>query len=160
MNYTTAILLVRSDIKVVAVSYEVNADGTGREPFVNYKTPDPDLKVGDFVIIPTDTRHRLTVARVEVLDVEIDPASATPVNWLVSSAIDRTAYDSLLSAEANVIAAIKSAETRRAREELASKLLADNPELKQFGTLNVAALEGPAPVTPPAAPYRDPPSEF
>ena len=145
MNYSTAILLVRKDIRVVDVSYEVDKDGKGIRPFTAYKTPDDTLKVGDYVVIPTDTRHGMTVGRIEATDVEVDFDSPVQMKWLVGGAIDLSGYAALQAAEADALAAIRSAETRRKREELAAKLLADNPDLQRLGALDVnAALPAPA----------------
>lgn len=146
MNYSTAILLVRKDIRTVAVSYDVTAEGKGVAPFTTYKTPDPSVKVGDLVIVPTDTRHCMTVGRVEAVDMEVDFDSPAQLKWLVGPAIDTTAYDALLAAESEAIVAIRSAETRRKREELAEKLMADNPDLQRLGSLDV----NPALAAPPS----------
>ncbi len=140
MNFSTAIFLVRSDIRAVAVSYDVDSEGKGIRPFVMHKTADQTMGVGDYVVIPTDTRHGLTVARVEEVDLEVDFDNMTPAKWIVG-ALDLGAYENLLAKETEVIDAIKSAEKRRKREELADKLRADTPEVAQFTDL---ALPSPA----------------
>lgn len=142
MNYSTAIFLVRKDIRAVAVSYEVDKDGKGVGPFVVYKTPNPNIDVGHYVVVPTDTRHGMTVGRVEEIDVEIDFDSPVQVKWIVDG-VDRQAYEAVLAAEGEAITAIRSAEKRRKQEELAAKLIADNPDLQAFGTMDVPALAAP-----------------
>lgn len=146
MNYSTAIFLVRSDIRAVAVSYDVDSEGKGIRPFVIFKTPDPTVSVGDFVIIPTDTRHKMTVARVEEVDLEIDFASTTQIGWLVGG-VDRSAFEAVTAMEGQAITAIKSAEKRRAQEELRDKLIADNPGLRAFETIDVTPALPAPPVT-------------
>lgn len=144
MNFSTAIFLVRKDIRAVSVSYEVDKDGKGIGPFTVFKTADPSLAVGQHVVIPTATRHNMTVGRVEHVDVEIDFDSGVQVQWLVG-AVNLEGYEALLARENEIIDAIKSAEKRRKQEELAAKLLADNPDIKSFGNLDVLpALSGPA----------------
>lgn len=139
MNYSTAIFLVRKDIRAVAVSYEVDGDGKGIKPFTIYKTPDHDLAVGAYVVIPTDTRHGMTVARVEEVDVDLDVDYPGQVKWLVGS-VDRGFYDGLITAENEVVATIKSAEKRRRQDELAAKILADNPDLQALSAMALPAL--------------------
>lgn len=146
MNYSTALFLVRSDVRAVAVSYEVDAEGKGKRPFVTFKTMDPSIAVGQYVVIPTGTRHDMTVVRVEEVDVEVDLDSTVQINWIVGP-VDVAPYEAIISAENEAIAAIKSAETRRKKEELAAKLVADNPDLqrlKEFGAPSALAppLEG------------------
>lgn len=142
MNYSTAIFLVREDVRAVTVSYEIDKDGKGIRPFTTFKTTDPAVSVGDFVVIPTGTRHDMTVCRVEEVDVEVELNSTTHINWLVGT-VDRTAYEAIVEAEDRAIDAIKSAEKRRAREELAAKLLADNPDLQRLGSLDVTPVLAP-----------------
>lgn len=135
MNYSTALFLVRSDVRAVDVSYEVDAEGKGKRPFIPFKTMDPTIKVGQYVVIPTGTRHDMTVVRVEEVDVEIDLDSPAQVSWVVGP-VDVAPYEAIIAAENDAIAAIKSAEKRRKQEELAAKLVADNPDLqrlKEFG---------------------------
>lgn len=142
MNYTTAIFLVREDVRAIAVSYEVDKDGKGVRPFTTFKTADQTVAVGDYVIVPTGTRHDMTVCRVEQVDIEVDLHSTAQVQWLVGI-VDRTAYDAVVEAEERAIEAIKSAEKRRAREELAAKLIADNPDLQRLKAFDTAALAAP-----------------
>jgi len=139
MNFSTAIFLINKDVRAVAVSYEKNGDGTGAAPFHTFKTFDQDLKIGDHVVIPTDTRHGMTVARVEAVDVEIDFDSAVQIKWLVDR-VDTVAAQAIAAQEADAIARIKSAEARAARDKLAAKLLADNPDLAALPLSNVSAL--------------------
>lgn len=143
MNYSTAIFLVRKDIRAVAVSYETDNEGKGIKPFTIYKTPDPELAVGAYVVIPTDTRHGMTVARVEEVDVDLDVDHGGSVKWLVGQ-VDRSFYDSLIETENEVIAKIKSAEKRRRQEELAEKILADNPDLRELSAMAIPSLPAPA----------------
>lgn len=147
MNYSTAILLVNKDVRVVGVSYEVLPDGKGVKPYTLFKTLDQTIRVGDHVTIPTDTRHKMTVGRVEEVDVEIDFDSPTQIGWLVGR-VDTAPYEATLSQEGDAIQAIKSAEQRSKREELARKLLADNPSLEG---LSIVTGSGPALVAPPEA---------
>lgn len=132
MNYSTAIFLINSDVRAVSVSYEQDHEGKGVKPFVIYKTFDPDVAVGDFVAIPTGTRHNMTVGRVEEIDVEVDVDYSGDMKWLVDR-IDTSQRDAIEAKEADAIATIKSAEKKARQDELRAKLIADNP------TLNVLA---------------------
>lgn len=139
MNFSTAIFLINKDVRAVAVSYEQSADGKGVAPFHTFKTFDQDLKAGDYVVIPTDTRHGMTVARVEAVDVEVDFDSSVQFKWLVDR-VDTAGAQAIAAQEADAIARIKSAEARAARDKLAARLLADNPDLAALPLSNVSAL--------------------
>lgn len=139
MNFSTAIFLINKDVRAVAVSYEQTADGKGVAPFYTFKTFDPDVAVGDHVVIPTDTRHGMTVARVEAVDVEVNFDSSVQLKWLIDRVDTKTVQD-IAAQETEVIARIKSAEARAARDKLAAKLLADNPDLVALPLSTVDAL--------------------
>jgi len=96
MNYSTAVMLFNSDIRAVRVSYDPNDKAGGVVKSYLFKTLDPDLKVGDFVSIPTDTRHLLTVAKVEEVDSEIDFESNLEIKWIVSR-VPTKEYESILA---------------------------------------------------------------
>lgn len=145
-NYSTAIFLVRDDVRCMMVSYDVDAEGKGVRPFVPFKTFDTGMKVGDRVLIPTDTRHRMTVARVEEVDVEVDIGSSAQMQWLIDT-VDDTAYKAVLAQERDGIDQIKAAERRSQQRELREKLLADNPDLQALAKIatDAPALPAPAP---------------
>lgn len=142
MNYTTAIFLVNDDALAVHVSYELEPDGkTGKGPWEIFKSMDRSLEVGDYVAVPTATRHCRTVVRVEAVKPgnTVDLASPTPLKWIIGR-VDEAAYDEIVKMEAAAIDKIKSAEARAAREELRAKLLADNPDISALADLNTKAL--------------------
>lgn len=143
MNYSSAIFLVRDDVRLVSVSYEVDAEGNGKRPFYQFKTMDPTLAVGDYVNMPTDTRHKMTVARIEEVDLEVDLDSPAQLSWIISK-VDTVSYVSIVQAEADAILVMKSAEKNRRRTELREKLIADNPELNTFKNVTTTALPAPA----------------
>lgn len=143
MNYSTAIFLINKGARAIKATYEADEKAT-RELF---KTLDPTIKEGDLVVVETNTRHNMTVCKVVEVDVDFDIESSTPVRWIISK-VDQAAYDSLKVHEDNAIKAIKSAELRRKREELAKSLLADNssPEIQALAVIDakpeVAKIEG------------------
>ena len=98
-------------------------DGTGTKPYTLYKTLDPSLKVGDFVIVPTDSRHKMTVARVEAVDADVDFESPTEVKWIVAR-INKEENDNILAEEKKWIETLKQSEKRRKREEIKKNMLA------------------------------------
>lgn len=143
MNYSTAIFLINSDVRAVAVSYETDHEGKGKPPFTTFKTFEDDIVEGDYVVIPTGTRHDMTVARVEEVDVEIDLESSAQMHWIVDR-VDTTARNKVEAQEAEAIAKIKSAEKRAKQDQLREKLLADNPDLAGLSIVNAAASALPA----------------
>lgn len=138
MNYSTAIFLINSDVRAVSVSYEQDAEGKGIKPFYTFKTFDPDVAKEDYVVIPTGTRHNMTVARVEEVDLEVEVDSTADLKWLVGR-VDTAAYEAVVRQEQDAIATIKSAEKRAKQEELKAKLLADNPDLQRLAQIGTDA---------------------
>ena len=123
MNTSTVIFLVNDTVRAVDAMYETDPN----KKRTTFKTLDQTIKVGDLAVVPTDTRHKFTVVKVVDVDVNIDLESPITVDWIVAK-IDLTDHELVSSQEADMIKVIKSAETRRKREELAKALMADNKD--------------------------------
>lgn len=147
MNYSTAIFLVNPKVRCIAASYELNAKGEPAQ--VNpFKTLDPTIMVGDFVVVPTETRHMMTVCRVEDVDLDVDFDNPAQMRWVVGK-VDTVAHAEILAREDSAIQMMKSAEKRSKQEELRRKLIADNPQLAALQNIGLqddrAALAPPPP---------------
>jgi len=141
VNYTTAVFLINKHVRALKATYESN-DGA---PQTVFKTLDPSIAVGDFVVVPTDTRHKMTVCKIVETDCDIDMDSPTAVAWIIGK-VDREGYETTLKNEAQAVQQIKAAELRKKREDLANNLLANH--LDTIKALPIAAMNGdkPAPV--------------
>lgn len=122
MNYSTALFLINKNLRGVLCTYE-NYEKPKATDKVMYKTLDPDIKVGDYVIVPTTTRHNMTVVRVTDVDVEPDFDSDKEVKFIVGK-VDKTEYDVIRIQEDQAIETMKAAEATSKREELKKKLMA------------------------------------
>ena len=72
MNYSLSIFLIRQDVRCVAGIYEAKVDGQPEPKRGLFKTLDPSIQVGDFVPVPTTTRHRMTVNQIVAVDLDVD----------------------------------------------------------------------------------------
>lgn len=135
MNYSTAVFLINKHARAIACTYEA-ADNSARTTF---KTLDPEVKVGDFVVVPTDTRHKMTVCKVVEADVDVDFDSTVQMAWIISR-VDRAPHEQILAQEAQAVATIKSGELRKKREDLAKSLLAD--KVADLKALPITAMNG------------------
>lgn len=120
MNYSTAIFLISDKARALLCTYECgeNAKRT------LFKTLDQTIGVDDYVVVPTDTRHKMTVVKVVEIDVEPDFDTAEDVAWVIG-VVHREDYEVLKAQEGDAIAKIKAAEKRKKREELRAALIAD-----------------------------------
>lgn len=123
MNYTTAVFLINNNVRAIQATYEAG-DSAVRTTF---KTLDPSIKPDDLIIVPTDTRHKMTVCKVMEVDVELDLDTSTPVAWVIGK-VNSAPYNLVLEQEQQAISAIKSAELRRKRAELSKAMFADNED--------------------------------
>ena len=112
MNDSMQIFIVTDDAKAVLLEY--NPDDKRDQPTIA-KTFRTDLMVGDTVIVETNTRHRMTVAKVLQTDIEPDIESETWVPWIVEK-VSLDAFRALQDKEAGMIVAIKKAEKTIARK--------------------------------------------
>jgi hypothetical protein len=120
MNYSTAIFLFRADVRAIDCTYEDDEDA----PRYTYKSMNPNIKVDDYVLIPTKTRHCMTVAKVAAVDIAHDPDWDFDMQWIIG-VVDTREHESILDQEKRAITKIKGAEKRRQREGLAEALRAD-----------------------------------
>lgn len=123
MNKTTAVFLINDRVRAIRASYEADTPTT-KAPTELFKTFDPDIKVGDLVTVVSNTRHNVTVCKVQAVDVEFDIETTANVQWVIGK-IDMAPHLATLGMEEDALAAIASAEKNRKREELRKSLLAD-----------------------------------
>lgn len=147
MNYSTAVFLINKNMRAVQAVYEPgNPDGWQPPgPVVKrttFKTLDPSIKIGDFVIVPTNTRHGMTVCKIVEVDSDIDFDSAVSVDWIIGK-IDRAPFERTLADEGVAIQAMKSAELRKRRDDLRTALFAD--QMEALKALPMTALNGEVP---------------
>lgn len=135
MNYTTAVFLINKHVRAIVATYETG-DSAVRTTF---KTLDPTIAIADFIIVPTDTRHKMTVCKVVDVDTDIDFDSTTAVAWVIGK-VDRTAYEATLLQEAEAVKTIKSAELRQKRDNIRNAMFADHMETLR--ALPIAAING------------------
>lgn len=148
MNYTTALFLVNKSVRAIVGIYEDDDNGKKVVPKTIFKTLDPTIQVGDFVLVPTNTRHKMSVNKVVEVDVEIDFEATTPIAWVISPPIDRSEYQRTVKLEETAIERIKSAEKRRRQDELRAALIKDNPELSYLALSDMGADPAPPSMTP------------
>lgn len=163
MNFSSAIMLFNKDIRAVATIYDLLPGPDGKDKpqkHIVMKTLDKTIKVGDLVIVPTETRYQFSINKVVEIDVEVDFESTVEIKWIVNK-VDRDGYDSVLAMEKQSIEVMRSAEKRRKREELMASILKDNPDMQDLSIVKATPAALAAPVTieqppayqPPAAPH-------
>ena len=124
MNDSLIVFLLSDKCRAINCSYEVKSNGKGLEPFYTFKSMDPNISVGDYVVVPTDTRHNMTICRVEEVDVEVNFDSTHDYKWIICPVL-MAAHADVIQQEALAISKKHSAEKRRRRVELRKDLLAD-----------------------------------
>jgi len=122
MNYSTAVMLINTNIRAVHVIYEADTETTKAKRMM-FKTLDQKLAAGDLVVVPTDADHRhgFTVAKVVDVDVDVDFDASTQVKWIAGS-FARADYDNLLVEEGKYIDLIKKGEQLKRRNDIAANL--------------------------------------
>lgn len=122
MNYSTAALLMYPDkVRAIKVTYEKDTETKKAVSYV-YKSFDKDIKVGDYVVVPTSTRHGMTVCKVSEVDIQVDlEDTRLEVKWIVSR-VDNHTYEEVLSWETKVLATVREAQAKKKREELRKNL--------------------------------------
>lgn len=130
MQNSTIVFLINEDVRAIAAIYE--KDG----PKTLFKTLDPSVEVGDFVVVESSTRHGMTVVEVVEVDVEFNIETQGEMKWIVQ-AISMNRHEEVLAQEQAAIAAVQSAERARKKRELKAALFADHEDkLKTLALAN------------------------
>jgi len=121
MNYSTAVFLINKNVRAIAATYEAEENA----PRTIFKTFDDDLKAGDFIVVPTNTRHKMTVCKVVEVDVDPDFDSQTQMAWVVG-VVEKADYEDVLAKEAEAIRVVKAAELKKKRDDLRETMFANH----------------------------------
>ena len=148
MNESTAVFLIRDDVRAIEATYEPD------ESPKLFKTFDPSIKVDDFVVVPTDTRHKMTVCKVTDVDLDIDVETTQTVKWVIGT-ISPEDFEKLKEAEAEAISLIKHAQKRKRRAELRDALLDEKARRELELTALPLKVENGNPAPPPAPTNQD-----
>ena len=137
MDASKIVFLINDQVRLIKVSYEplgANLDtaNTSVNPPIpklySYKTLDQSVKVGDYVVVETATRHNLTVCRVEEVDLDVDFDDGISLKWAYHR-VDTSVIEEIKANEAEAIAAAKRAELKRKREQLREGIFAEHSEM-------------------------------
>ena len=144
MNYSSAVMLINQNIRAVKVTYEPDIElvpGAPKKERTIFKTLDQTIQKGDYVVVPTDTRHKLTVVQVDEVDVDVDFESSVELKWIVCKSPMEN-YKNILVEEAKWVEALKAAERNRKREEIKKSMLdmAKTDELEKLPIANMESL--------------------
>lgn len=138
MNYSTAILVMNPDARCVKVIYEPDTEHT-KQTREMFKTFDKNLKVDDFVVVPTGTRLNLTVCKIVDVDVDDWMDVSKELGWVVGR-VDMADAIKVKAWEADAIQGLKDAEKRKRRREMqASMTEAMNEKEKEGLALMLAS---------------------
>lgn len=158
-NYSTAVFLIDQTVRAIAVTYEeldmkkdlrtqtgyksdYLAGGSLPAGAQVMKTRDKSIKIGDFVIMPTGTRHQMTVCKVVAVDIPIGPDFTEEVQWVIAT-IDTGPFEALREWEASVIGKIREARAYEAQRKLKTEMLSG------LGDVDIPALAfQPVPAAP------------
>jgi|TARA_R110000851_G_scaffold17651_1_gene55800 hypothetical protein len=104
-----------------------------------FKTHSADHKVGDLLVVPTDTRHGFTVVKVVEIDAEPDMDAQHAIKWVVGK-VDTATYFDIVEQELSIIDTVAKAELKTKRDNLRKTLLGEHED--QFADMKLAIGKG------------------
>ena len=149
-NLSTAIMLLDDRVRAIAVTYEkidYHEDTTKQMKYspaylasgslpagaVLFKTMDESIEVGTYVIVPTNTRHGMTVCKVVGVDVPVDFDDTNEVYWVVGT-VDTAPFEQIRQDEEKVLLSVKKSADDKKREEARASFMDGLPKnLPQIG---------------------------
>ena len=138
MNLSTAVLLMNDKCRVIEATYMPDPEGEQRDPVTNekmakrelFKTFDEAIKIGDVLIVPSSTRHKITTVKVTDVDVDWDPDCSTEIKWIIGT-VDLAHFEELKALDEKMFKVIKDAEKTDKRNKLREKLTAHMDETQK-----------------------------
>ena len=149
MNTSIAIFLLDGlpqPPRCIAVAYQLDEVRGKAQPsnIKTFKTFDPDIKVDDLVVVPTETRLGFTVGLVTEVDLQVDFNSHETMRWVVGP-VPLGEYKSIIEQELGIIEKVNAANREALRRKLASDMMANSGDVGGI----VLGLGGPSGVQPP-----------
>jgi hypothetical protein len=138
MNYSTAVFLINRHVRCVMATYEADVDGH-KVKATPFKTLDVSIKIGDLAVVPTDTRHGMTVVKVVDVDVDVDFDNSHQMQWIID-VVNTKDHVAIIGQEAEAIKVVKASEMREKRKKIADALLANAKD--DFKVLKIADMNG------------------
>lgn len=120
MHDSRKVFLLENEPRCITATYEAGDNAATTE----FKTFDQDVAVDDYIIVPTDTRHEMTVCKVRAVGIEPDLESSAEMLWVIGR-VDRSSYKATIGSEKDFVAAARSAERSRKKKQLKEDFLAD-----------------------------------
>jgi hypothetical protein len=135
MNASKTVFLLNPKVRAVLAIYEDNE----KAPRTMFKTLDQTIKVGDIVVVPTGTRHKFTCVKVVEVDVDVDFDTPETISWIVAP-VELEEFEKVVAMEQEALDAVRKAEVRRKREELAATVFRDQEaSLKELKIVSAGA---------------------
>ncbi len=113
------VFLLDKEPRCILATYETEDNATRYE----FKTWDQATREGDYIVIPTSTRHNMTVCKVVAVDVEPDLQSSIEMQWVIAT-ISLDAHTQNLAAEVQFIDIANKAQRHQMKRELRESALA------------------------------------
>ena len=124
VNKNTAIFIVDDRVRGIEASYE--NDGKSEM----FKAMDPSIQVGDFVTIPTSTRHHMTVVKVTAVDVDPPMDHSTGIPWIIGT-VDTKDFSALVEEEERIVGDVMRRQRLRERQKARREFLGEDDAVLQ-----------------------------
>ncbi len=131
MHPSHYILIANPNVLIARCAYNEDKPGINTD-VTAFKTLDTSIQPGDYVVIPTNRRHGMTVVRVKSVDPLLKSRYAIKgddkLDWIIGK-VDKSAYETLLKHEGDLIERFNALEIERERQELAKTHMAGAGEI-------------------------------
>ncbi len=120
MHDSRTVFLLDDNVKCVSGKYEVGHSASTEE----FKTAIEGIEVGDYVVVPTNTRQKMTVVRIDEIDIEPDLESDIKMDWVMCK-VPKAEYDITMASEKTFVDRTRAAARIRKKKQLITDLQID-----------------------------------
>lgn len=154
MNPSLSSFVVESACRAIRVEYDPDNKSNNNTNYL-FKTLDPTLAKGDFVNVPTNTRHGMTVVKITEVDMIVNYDSTDNYQWIIGK-VDKTAFDALLAQDRVVIDKIARIEQDKKKRELLAAMGIAEGDVPNYDQIALAVPSAPARPTAPEETIQPP----
>lgn len=139
MHDSRRVFLLDPEPRCILATYEPEglAPYDSKKERKEFKTFDETIVVDDFIVVPTDTRHKMTIMKVVEVDVDPDLESSKKVDWVVAKT-SNSVYQDLLAQESKILDLVNAAKKKRLKAQMKADFL-EGLEDEELSMMKLAA---------------------
>lgn len=134
MHESRKVFLIEESCLCIEATYNEN------DAPKQFKTFDSSIEIDDYLIVPKDTCHKMTVVKVTKINIHPDIKSDKAMDWVIGK-VDRSQFEDTLDRESRFIQKAREGERKREMAQMKADIFGDVPE-EELKMLSLSSQDG------------------